>query len=127
SMCGLEPFPFRLNRNGALDSCFDAPSSREPVSTSLENALVDRADQVLDLLGVGPKLLGKLVEVGIGDRGKALLVHILDDLDAETLQLGGRSLLKFEGPGGLLAADVRCRRGDPALLLVVQALPQLVA
>src|SRR5580698_2564311 len=46
----LEPFPFRSNRNGALDSCFDAFSSREPVSTpdqvrgrlSLENALADR-------------------------------------------------------------------------------------
>src|SRR5882757_2020534 len=36
----LEPFPFRWNRNGALDSCFNAFSSREPVSTSLENALV---------------------------------------------------------------------------------------
>ena len=35
----LEPFPFRLNRSGALDSCFDAFSSREPVSYSLENAL----------------------------------------------------------------------------------------
>ncbi|QOZ25443.1 hypothetical protein XH93_18920 [Bradyrhizobium sp. CCBAU 51753] len=35
----LELFPFRWNRNGALDSCFDAFSSREPVSTSLENAL----------------------------------------------------------------------------------------
>jgi hypothetical protein len=35
----LEPFPFRLNRNGALDSWFDAFSRREPVSTSLENAL----------------------------------------------------------------------------------------
>src|SRR5580698_10335529 len=43
----LEPFPFRSNRNGSLDSCFDAFSSREPVSTpdqvrgrlSLENAL----------------------------------------------------------------------------------------
>ena len=34
----VEPFPFRLNRNGALVSCFDAFSSREPVSTSLENA-----------------------------------------------------------------------------------------
>src|SRR5690348_3188533 len=34
-------FPFRLNRNGSpsLDSCFDAFSSREPVATSLENAL----------------------------------------------------------------------------------------
>src|SRR6266576_2338195 len=45
---GLEPFPFRLNRNGALSLCFDAFSSCEPVSTpdqvrgrlSLENALV---------------------------------------------------------------------------------------
>jgi uncharacterized protein YbjQ (UPF0145 family) len=35
----LELFPFRLNRNGALGFCFDAFSSREPVSTSLENAL----------------------------------------------------------------------------------------
>jgi hypothetical protein len=42
----LEPFPFRSNRNGALDCCFDAFSSREPVSTpdqvwgrlTLENA-----------------------------------------------------------------------------------------
>jgi hypothetical protein len=30
-----------LNRNGGSLSCFDAFSSREPVSTSLENALVD--------------------------------------------------------------------------------------
>ncbi|TYL86218.1 hypothetical protein FXB40_42170 [Bradyrhizobium rifense] len=36
---GLEPFPFRWNRNGALKSCFDAFSLREPVPTSLENAL----------------------------------------------------------------------------------------
>src|SRR5450631_402236 len=35
----LEPFPFRLNRNGAPDSLFDAFSSREPVPTSLESAL----------------------------------------------------------------------------------------
>ena len=35
----LEPFPFRWNRNGALAFCFDAFSSRDPVSTSLENAL----------------------------------------------------------------------------------------
>jgi hypothetical protein len=36
----LEPFPFRLNRNGALAPCLDAFSSREPESTSLENALI---------------------------------------------------------------------------------------
>src|ERR1700694_4114573 len=35
----LEPFPFRLNRNGVPVSFFDAFSSREPVPTSLENAL----------------------------------------------------------------------------------------
>jgi hypothetical protein len=38
----LEPFPFRWNRNGAPGFCFDAFSSREPVSTSLENALSQR-------------------------------------------------------------------------------------
>jgi hypothetical protein len=38
----LEPFPFRLNRNGALASCFDAFSLREPESTSLENALIGK-------------------------------------------------------------------------------------
>jgi O-antigen ligase len=36
---GLEPFPFRWNRNGAPVFCFDAFSSREPVPTSLESAL----------------------------------------------------------------------------------------
>ena len=36
----LEPFTIRLNRIGALDSYFYAFSSREPVSTSLENALM---------------------------------------------------------------------------------------
>jgi len=36
---GLEPFPFRWNRNGALGFCFDAFSLREPASTSLENAI----------------------------------------------------------------------------------------
>jgi hypothetical protein len=29
-----------LNQNRALNFCFDAFSSREPVSTSLENAMV---------------------------------------------------------------------------------------
>jgi hypothetical protein len=32
-----------LNQNLALDCCFDAFSSREPVSTSLENALAGRS------------------------------------------------------------------------------------
>jgi hypothetical protein len=41
---GLKPFPFRWNRNGGFTSLFDAFSSREPVSTSLENALALRFD-----------------------------------------------------------------------------------
>ncbi|SFJ32423.1 Pyridine nucleotide-disulphide oxidoreductase [Bosea sp. OK403] len=35
----LEQFPIRLDRSITLDHCFNAFSSREPVSTSLENAL----------------------------------------------------------------------------------------
>jgi urease accessory protein len=35
-----EPFPFRLDRNGGSGSSVDAFSSREPVPTSLENALL---------------------------------------------------------------------------------------
>jgi hypothetical protein len=36
----LERIRFELNHERALSFCFDAFSSREPVSTSLENALV---------------------------------------------------------------------------------------
>src|SRR4051812_35122878 len=43
----LEPFPFRLNRNGALSFSFDAFSSREPASTSLENALVPGIERIV--------------------------------------------------------------------------------
>jgi hypothetical protein len=37
-MRSLEPFAFRLNRNGGSLSCFDAFSSREPVSTRYPSA-----------------------------------------------------------------------------------------
>src|SRR5215475_9323049 len=50
--------------------------------------LVDRADQVLDLLRMRAELPGELVEIGIGDRGEALLVDVFDHLDAERFQLG---------------------------------------
>src|SRR6266496_4248410 len=71
----LEPFPFRLNRNGALFPCFDAFSSREPVSTpdqvqgrlSLENALIGRG-QIID----------DLANVGIVDRRAIDLDHLRD-------------------------------------------------
>src|SRR6202000_1221291 len=35
----LKPSRFRFNQNRALDACFGAFSSREPGSTSLENAM----------------------------------------------------------------------------------------
>jgi hypothetical protein len=44
-----EPFPFRCNRNGGFSSLFDAFSSREPASTSLENALAYRAAKCLQI------------------------------------------------------------------------------
>src|SRR5437868_7292180 len=87
---------------------------------------VDRPDQILDLLGMGTELLCELVEIGIGNRCEALLVYVLDDLDAKTLQLGGRRLLQFERPGRLFAADFRCRRRNPFLLFGREALPQPV-
>src|SRR5207244_11031676 len=43
---GAESFPFRWDRPWALSFCFDAFSSREPVSTSLEDALDCRSGSV---------------------------------------------------------------------------------
>jgi hypothetical protein len=47
-----------LNRNGGSIFCFDAFSSREPASTSLENALAAEALQVdgLKLTSIGARL-----------------------------------------------------------------------
>jgi hypothetical protein len=42
----LEQFSIRLDRSIALAFCFDAFSSREPVSTSLENALDGAAERL---------------------------------------------------------------------------------
>src|SRR5882757_3172132 len=50
----LELFPFRWNRCGALDSCFDAFSSREPASTSLENALAEKMDRNCTMACLSP-------------------------------------------------------------------------
>ena len=55
----LEHFPFRLNRNGAPASCFDAFSLREPESTSLENALV-RTKNAIILVIQGPCIQSEL-------------------------------------------------------------------
>ena len=51
------------------------------------------------------ELLGQLVEIGIGDRGKTLLVDIIDDLDAKRLELRGSGPLEIERLGRLLGAD----------------------
>jgi hypothetical protein len=42
----LEHFPIPWNRKTPLDLCLIAFSSREPVSTSLENALVEKGEQL---------------------------------------------------------------------------------
>ena len=79
--------------------------------------LVDGADQGLDLVRVRAELLGELVEVGIGDRRKALLVDVLDDLDTEAFQRGGRCLFELKCLRGLLGADFRGGGLYPRLLV----------
>src|SRR6185369_1066080 len=59
--------------------------------------LLDRPDEVLDLLGMRTELLGKLVEIGIGDLYEAGLVDVGDDLDADRFQLVLRLMLEFDG------------------------------
>src|SRR5215831_4758292 len=48
--------PFRLHRNGGSDLLFDAFSSREPATTSLENALVTMMLDDHDLVVMMPAL-----------------------------------------------------------------------
>src|SRR4051812_9677102 len=87
--------------------------------------LIHSPDQVLDLLGMRPKVLGELVEIGIGYRRKALLVDIGDDLDADRFQLGRRGPFQVESLPRLLLADFIARRQHPFLLFGGKALPQL--
>src|SRR3984893_8220225 len=60
-------------------------------------SLINAPDQVLDPVGVRPKLLGKLVEVRIGYFLKAGLVHIGDDLHPHAFELPRGLLLELEG------------------------------
>ncbi len=81
----------------------------------------------LILLGMGPEILGELVEIGIGDRGETGLVDVAYDLDAHLFQFRSRRSLQVEHPLRLLKADVPRRRLHPAFLLYAEALPKLVA
>src|SRR6185437_11873344 len=56
-------------RTEALDSCFDAFSSREPVSTSLENALIKPPGARLEQVAIGFRSDGAAVRVGDADGG----------------------------------------------------------
>src|SRR6266576_1548065 len=87
--------------------------------------LIDRADQVLDLFRVWTELFGELVEIRIGDRRKAPLVYVIDNLDAERFQLCRRRFFQFERLCWLLGADLSRRCRHPLLLFGRQALPQL--
>jgi hypothetical protein len=81
SAAALEPFPFRLNRNGALVSCFDAFSLREPVSTSLENALAAIASGLAFPVIVRPR--GSHAGVGLARIDDALAMQrYLDESEA---------------------------------------------
>src|ERR1700747_913547 len=91
------------------------------------HGLVERSDQGLDLLGVGPEIVRELVEIGIGDLLEAGLVDVRDDLDADLREPGCCRMLQFEAALRLLRADVARRDRDPLLLLGRKALPELVA
>src|SRR4051812_39520475 len=55
-----------------------SPASGRGSAPSSSITLIDRPDQILDLRGVRAELLGELVEIGVGDRRKALLVDVVD-------------------------------------------------
>src|SRR5258708_38985153 len=90
-------------------------------------ALFNRADEILDLLGVRPKLLGELVEIGIGNRDEAGLVDLGDDLDADLPQLVLRLMFELDRFRGLGLVDLVGGGLHPALLLRRQTVPELVA
>src|SRR3984957_9783989 len=89
--------------------------------------LVDAADQLFDLGGVGPKASGKLVQIRRGDVDEARLVDVGDDLDADRLELADRLVLEIERLGRLDFVDLGAGGLHPLLLLGREALPELVA
>jgi hypothetical protein len=67
---GLEPYRLRLNQSRALVFCLDALSSREPASSSLENALklVSKSNELTRRPG-NHASIAKLVRDGIAATG----------------------------------------------------------
>src|SRR4051794_39190696 len=64
------------------------------------------ANEVEDLDGVRPELLGEAVLDRLGVVGKPGLVDVVDDLYAHLLELLGRVLLELQGLGGLGLGDL---------------------
>src|SRR5436190_10637227 len=89
--------------------------------------LLDGVDQVLDLHRMGTKLLREPLLQRRSGADEARLVDVGDDLDADRLQLVRRLMLEVQRFGRLRASDFVGRRRHPLLLIVAQALPQLVA
>src|SRR5216683_2699883 len=90
-------------------------------------ALLHRADQLLDLRGMRPEVLGHLLEIGRGHSDEARFVDVGHDLDTHALELGRRLMLEVEGTRRLDLGDLVSRRLHPALLLGRQARPRFVA
>src|ERR1700731_1573495 len=90
-------------------------------------ALLDAPDDLEDLHGVGSELLGDLILNRLGALGEAGLVDVLDELDADLLELGQRFVLELDGLGRLRAPDLVGGGLDPLLLLGAEAGPRLVA
>src|SRR5271165_6504608 len=90
-------------------------------------ALFDRAADLQDFFRVRAEALRQLILQRLGDLDEARLVDAGHDLDAELLQPVERLVLERDRLRGLLRADLGRRGLHPALLLVRQRSPQLIA
>src|ERR1700733_5651303 len=91
----------RIRTDHALDSCFDAFSSREPVSTSLENAMDNKRKKNMDLqlksktavvtgasIGIGRAVAKALAREGVRVAAVARRNDLLEQLAQEARSEG---------------------------------------
>jgi hypothetical protein len=92
-----------------------------------QRELFDLADDVDDRDSVGTEVRGQLILDRLRHSDEPGLIDVLDDLDADALELPGRLLLELERVGRLLLADLGGGRLDAPFLVVAEGLPGLVA
>src|SRR6202162_2796169 len=93
----------------------------------MRGALLHRADQLQHLDGAWAELLRELVLDRLGVLDKAGLVDAPDEFDPHLLEACHRIVLERERLFRHDLGDLVGRGLDPALLLVIEAVPHLVA